>query len=257
MANVTVPYSDPGVASFTQLDTYRTSFLLMGDSPPLKSFPMLLETGVTLSQFQVVMRNPSGKLVPATRSTAVNASKVLTFSGVGTANDTITIGGVVYTLKATVTTTANEVLIGASAAATAANLTAAINGAAGGGTTYGSLTAPHPSVYATVSGADVTVSAREPGLAGNSIAIAESGTGTAWAGGATALSGGTGGAAAIGIVTQAVASGASTTMTVPVWYSGWFNIDALVWDASFATDAQKLVAFDGAPSPTQILLSKR
>jgi hypothetical protein len=36
---------------------------------------------------------------------------------------------------------------------------------------------------------------------------------------------------------------------------GNFNVDALVFDASFS-DAEKLVAFEGAPSPTQIVLQK-
>ena len=34
------------------------------------------------------------------------------------------------------------------------------------------------------------------------------------------------------------------------------NVDALVWDASFDTDAKKLAAFEGAPSPTNIVLQK-
>jgi hypothetical protein len=44
---------------------------------------------------------------------------------------------------------------------------------------------------------------------------------------------------------------------VQVFYQGCFNIDALVWDASFDTDAKKLAAFNGADSPTQIVAAKR
>lgn len=118
------------------------------------------------------------------------ASKAGTFSGVGTAADTITIDGVVYTLRAAPTTVANEVKIGVDAATTAANLVAAINKAAGGGTLYGSLTVIHPTVRATALGAVVTLTAKVAGVGGNSIAISESGTGFSFAGGATALSGG-------------------------------------------------------------------
>jgi len=118
------------------------------------------------------------------------ANKAGTFSGVGTANDTITIDGVVYTLKAAPTTVAGEVKIGADAATTAANLVAAINKAAGGGTLYGSLTAVHPTVRAEAAGAVVTFTAKTAGVGGNSIAIAESGSGFSFAGGATTLSGG-------------------------------------------------------------------
>lgn len=42
-----------------------------------------------------------------------------------------------------------------------------------------------------------------------------------------------------------------------VWYSGAFNMDALVWDDSFDTDAHKEAAFRGAPTPTTIIIAKR
>lgn len=118
------------------------------------------------------------------------ASKAGTFSGVGSVDDTITIGGVVYTLKAAPTTVANEVKIGGSAALTAANLAAAINLTGTPGTDYGSLTVIHPTVSAAVEGAVVTVTAKTAGVGGNAIVLAESGTGFSWAGGAVLLSGG-------------------------------------------------------------------
>lgn len=37
---------------------------------------------------------------------------------------------------------------------------------------------------------------------------------------------------------------------------GNFNVDALTFDASFNTDAEKLAAFEGAPTPTNIVLQK-
>jgi hypothetical protein len=53
-----------------------------------------------------------------------------------TANDTVNIGGVVFKFVAAVGSAAGNVLIGADAAASLANLVAAINGATGAGTTY-------------------------------------------------------------------------------------------------------------------------
>jgi hypothetical protein len=75
----------------------------------------------------------------------------LTFSGVGVATQTVTIGDVVYTWIATLSTgptVANEVLIGANQAASHANLLAAIQGAAGEATTYGEGTVRNPWVEA-------------------------------------------------------------------------------------------------------------
>jgi hypothetical protein len=62
---------------------------------------------------------------------------------------------------------------------------------------------------------------------------------------------------AVGVLTQAVVGNAGGTTTVPVFFSGCFNPAALVWDASFDTDAKKLAAFNGSPSPTQITLRAR
>jgi hypothetical protein len=53
-----------------------------------------------------------------------------------TDNDTVTIGGQVFTFKTTLGSTAGNVLIGASAAAAQANLISAVNGSAGAGSTY-------------------------------------------------------------------------------------------------------------------------
>lgn len=41
------------------------------------------------------------------------------------------------------------------------------------------------------------------------------------------------------------------------WYAGHFNLDMLIFDASFDTDAKKESAFVGAPTPTQIRADKR
>ncbi|UVK46825.1 head decoration protein [Mesorhizobium sp. AR07] len=62
---------------------------------------------------------------------------------------------------------------------------------------------------------------------------------------------------AIGVLAHASSLGASGSGNGPVWYSGCFNQNALVWDASFTTDAQKQAAFRGAPTPTTIIVAKR
>lgn len=41
-----------------------------------------------------------------------------------------------------------------------------------------------------------------------------------------------------------------------VYRGGNFNPDELVWNAAYATDADKVKAFEGAPSPTQIVVTK-
>lgn len=43
---------------------------------------------------------------------------------------------------------------------------------------------------------------------------------------------------------------------LPVYRAGCFNPDALVWDASFDTDAKKFNAFAGAPTPTNIIIRR-
>lgn len=127
-------------------------------------------------------------------SSLARASKALTIgASVPTANDTVAIGGKTYTWKASTTTGDGEVKIGGTIGASGDNLAAAINAGAGGGSVYGSLTPANAYVTASSDGAGVvTVTARTPGAGGNFIAIAESGTNTVWAGGATVLSGGSG-----------------------------------------------------------------
>lgn len=63
---------------------------------------------------------------------------------------------------------------------------------------------------------------------------------------------------AIGVLAHAVTGGDNDgDVNGQVWYSGCFNMDALVWDASFDTDEKKAAAFQGAPTPTTIIVAKR
>lgn len=87
---------------------------------------------------------------------------------------------------------ANDVLIGASAEDSIDNLVAAINAAAGEGTTYGTGTVAHPLVSAAKTAADkMTITAKVKGIAANAIATTKSGTNLAWAG--ATMAGGTDG----------------------------------------------------------------
>jgi hypothetical protein len=243
-----IPYGDPGIASFASQE-YGSQELFSGDTKVTTTTEAVGES-TTLAAFSVVGRNSSGNLALATfGGEGAKATGTLTFSGVGTADDTITIGSKTYTLKAAPTTVANEVLIGASATATAANLIAAINGAAGAGTAYGSLTTAHPDVIASAGAAGVVeIQAKVAGQAGDAIATTETGSNTSF--GSATLTGGIGAnVMPIGITTAAVTTGSGVTTTVDVYRSGMFNPDALTWDASFNSDAKKKAAFEGSISP--------
>jgi hypothetical protein len=127
-----------------------------------------------------------------------SATGTLTATGTPANNATVTIGKQVYKLVTSLSgggTTANEVLIGGSAANALANLKSAINRAAGAGTTYGSLTTLNVNVSAgALTATQLTVTANVVGVNGNNIATTESSNVLAW--GAGKLSGGFGGTTA-------------------------------------------------------------
>ncbi len=83
-------------------------------------------------------------------ATAAAAAGLLTLVANAGAGETVTIGSKTYTFRASLTasTTANEVLIGATATATLLNLLAAITIGTGAGSAYGSLTTVNPTVTA-------------------------------------------------------------------------------------------------------------
>lgn len=155
------------------------------------------------------------------------ATGTVTFStAVPTAGETVTINGKVITFRAAADEDEDEVTIGATLNATAANLAAFINehrnefGIAGG-------------VTATVNAAVVTV--RSPGTAGNAVTLAEAGANIAVSG--ATLANGTdsdaqlGGAAKpYGILPHALdtsATGYNADVDSPVFISGHPNFEAL------------------------------
>jgi flagellin len=110
------------------------------------------------------------------------------------AGDTVTVGSQTYTFVAALSTTptANQVLVGATNAASLANLANAINGGSGSGVTYASNTVANTSAKATASTTSMTFTALTPGIAGNSINTVTSGS-LANTFGAANLAGGTAG----------------------------------------------------------------
>jgi len=130
-------------------------------------------------------------------SAPTQASGTLTLSGNAVAGETFTIQGRTYTRVTTIPTAANtvpnQVLRGASAAASVTNAVAAINATAGqDGILYSFGTTPNVAVSAADGAGDTIVvtalSPQYPGAAGNIIATSEAMTNASW--GAATLTGG-------------------------------------------------------------------
>lgn len=96
---------------------------------------------------------------------AVAANGVVTFTGTPVANETLTVGIIIFTFKAT-RVLAGEVAIDANNTTQAANLVTAIN-------------ADQPLTSATNVAGVVTVTAATKGVAGNNIVLSETATGCA------------------------------------------------------------------------------
>ena len=181
-----------------------------------------------------------------------SASQTVTFSSAAPAdNDTVTINGRVYTFKTALSvgpTVIDQVLAGANITAAAANLVAAINGAAGVGTTYSTGTVVNADVSATSSAGVATLVARNPGDEGNALTLAKSGTNIA-VGGAT-FAGGSDDSDALpfGILAAPVLMTNGQSMSVPFYRAGQWDMDQLNWGTGW-TDATKAKAFENSRSP--------
>lgn len=106
------------------------------------------------------------------------------------ADDTVTIGGIEYTFVGAFPEPSEpyQVLIGVSDSVSLDNLIAAINGAAGEGTTYGGGTVAHPIVVASAGAGDtMDINARDFGPYGN-VSVASTLSAGSWS--AAALIGG-------------------------------------------------------------------
>src|SRR5713101_5280669 len=112
---------------------------------------------------------------------------------VAAAGNTVTVGSQTYTFVTALSTTptANEILVGATEAASLANLANAVNGGTGSGATYGSPTVANTSASAVATASTVVFTALTKGLTGNGIATSETGTANTF--GAATLANGTAG----------------------------------------------------------------
>jgi hypothetical protein len=134
---------------------------------------------------------------------AVQASKALTFATPPDIDDTVVIGLITYTWKetpaATASATAVQVKTATDMTRMARNLFNAVNGGPGRGVDYSSDAPVNTQAYAELNEAMTVLTAKalDPGTGGNAITVGQTGGEATWAGGATALSGGTNSTAAV------------------------------------------------------------
>jgi len=158
-------------------------------------------TGTTATQITFVanVAGAGGNFLSG--SATVGSFATLDFTGgldagappVATGGDTVTVGTQTYTFVTALssTPTANEVLVGATEAASLTNLANAVNGGSGAGATYGSPTVKNADASASATATSVVFTALVKGTTGNGIATAATGSSNTFA--ATSLSGGTAG----------------------------------------------------------------
>ncbi len=150
------------------------------------------------------------------------AFSILTMTDTGSATETFIIDGLVYTLIATVTEVEGQVDVAATTELTLLNLINAINATGDGvpGVDYAALQRPHPTVTAKAGAAStLVITAKVPGLVGNSIPTTETSAVGSWT--AATCAGGTDadglnadgtepeGQDAVGIALEAVTSSAA------------------------------------------------
>ncbi len=119
---------------------------------------------------------------------AATVTLTITVNG-GVAAETIVIAGRTYTLRASVATTADEILVEATPTLLAENIVAAINLDRSKQSKFGSLTTANVSVRASNLAGVVTLTALYPGTAGNAITTTETMTNGVFS--AATLTGGT------------------------------------------------------------------
>ncbi len=131
--------------------------------------------------WSIVYTDPNGAILGAAEwyDYGGAASGVITSNNTNvSANDTVTIGGQVYTFVSALTGASGQVLIGTNADASLANLASAINNSATGlGQVYTAGTPQNVYVSAGTENSSnhtLTLTALKPGTAGNSVSLAKS-----------------------------------------------------------------------------------
>lgn len=212
--------------------------LFAGDTPQPATDQGQAADGQAIQQFQVLMHDAEGKLVPMTTA-GDYATGTITVGGQPADGETVTINGVAITFEATAPAAAGQSLIGADTTETATNLRAVINDAP---ETYG--------VTASGTGTTVTLTAIAAGTAGNAITLAEAVTDAGFTVSGATLSGANAAedvpsGNAVAVAAQAVAA-ATPGAFVPVYVAGCFNHEALVWPAGLATLRTRKMAFESS-----------
>jgi len=151
----------PGTQVVTGVTTLTTAQAVVVDASA--PFTITLEDAATAGdgfRLFVLIRTSAGLF----------ASGTLTVGGTPANNDTIDIGGQVYTWETVLTDSPNFVLIGANAEAAIDNLVLAVTAGAGAGTNYGTGTVANAFATAVkASASTMTATALLAGTAGNSI----------------------------------------------------------------------------------------
>lgn len=164
----------------------------IGGAPQAVSLPGVThgyEISATLGGVNDYLTVDMEQGLAAVTGSGTAATGTLTLSGNAVADETVTVGAKTYTWKASVSTTANQVKIGATASDSIDNLIAAINAGAGSGTVYGSATTANAAGTAAAGAGDTLVfTAGAVGTASNSVATTETMTSGSWS--AATLTGG-------------------------------------------------------------------
>lgn len=106
----------------------------------------------------------------------IAAAGSIAFAGNPADGDTVTVGETTYKFK-TDMAAANDIKLGSSQSDSIATLVKVINGTGASGTDYYAVTTtPNASAAASASGAEVTITAKTAGTAGNSVALAATGS---------------------------------------------------------------------------------
>lgn len=135
--NVTSSYGD-AMDHLVDIGVGERNVVVIADPRTIRKFSEVgLDKGFTVAD-ENLKRGMSGTFIgmPIYRSSLLKHTAVLALATNPTAGDTVSVREVTFTFVASIGTTAGNVLIGADADATRANLAAAINGSAGAGTTY-------------------------------------------------------------------------------------------------------------------------
>lgn len=224
-------------SGITEGDRFDPFDLFAGDTPAVATDQGQMADGVAATQFQVLMHDAEGKLVPLTTAGDF-ATGGYTVGGQPTAADTITINGEVITFVAA-DPGADEVLIDSTTTLTAANIRALINSDP---EKYG--------VTASGTGTTVTLTAIAAGTAGNAITTVEGVTDAGFTVAGATLTGANAAedvpsGNAVAIACQPVAA-ATPGAFVPVYVAGCFNHEALQWPAGLATLRTRKMAFESS-----------